>query len=111
QLGLMSLLLVLSTAVAFGQPTRDHPYAARSHPYTVTPTASQGHLPAGHHAAGASAPTQQPALPVAKTSGSSGVSATTVFGLMGLALFAGAMIAIWAAARTGHVTRERPASR
>jgi hypothetical protein len=39
QFGLVSALLALSTAAAFGQPTRDHTYAIRSHPYSITPTA------------------------------------------------------------------------
>jgi hypothetical protein len=41
QLGLVTVLLALSTATALGYPTpsRDHPYAARSHPYAVTTAA------------------------------------------------------------------------
>jgi hypothetical protein len=39
QFGLVSALLALSTAAAFGQPTRDHTYAIRNHPYSNTTTA------------------------------------------------------------------------
>jgi hypothetical protein len=68
--------------------------------------AGAARLPSGHHAAPAGVTTHQPLVAVAKSGGSTGVSQTAVFGLMGLALLAGAAIAIWAAARTGHVTRE-----
>jgi hypothetical protein len=36
QVGLVSVLLALSTASAFGMPSRDHVYTPRSHPYAVT---------------------------------------------------------------------------
>jgi hypothetical protein len=51
------------------------------------------------------------AAPVARNAGSDGVSTQAIYGLMALALLAGALIAIWVAARTGHVTRERTVER
>jgi hypothetical protein len=39
QLGLLAALLTVFTATAVAQPTRDHPYPLRSHPYAVTTVA------------------------------------------------------------------------
>jgi hypothetical protein len=72
---------------------------------------ANAHLKAGHHAASGAVEVRQPVIPAAKDGGSEGVSTPTVFALMALALLAGALIAIWTAARTGHVTRERAVPR
>jgi hypothetical protein len=99
-------LVALSATTAFARPD-----PAASSPVIATATAGQSHLPAGHHAASGAAGAPRLAVAKPERSSSDGVPAATVFALMALALLAGAMIAIWAAARTGHVTRERTASR
>jgi hypothetical protein len=104
-------VLVIAVTATTAQ-ARPYPAVDRAgNPTVEQPTVLQGHLPSGHHAAGGPVVSPQPAVPVANSSRSEGLSTTTIVALMGLALLAGALIAIWAAARTGHVTRERPASR
>jgi poly(3-hydroxybutyrate) depolymerase len=105
---LVAAALMATTAQARPYPAVDRAgnpvKAAPAHPGV------KGHLPSSHHRAPMITEVPQ-AAPVARNAGSDGVSTEAIYGLMALALLSGALIAIWVAARTGHVTRERAAER
>jgi hypothetical protein len=105
---LLAAALMATTAQARPYPAVDR--AGNPVKFAPADPGAQGHLPSGHHAAAITTDVPQ-AAPVARNAGSDGVSTEAIYGLMALALLSGAMIAIWVAARTGHVTRGRTAER
>ena len=107
----LAALLVIAVTATTAQARPSPGIGTRADPGAGPGMGAHSHLKAGHHAASGAVEVPQPVVPAAKAGGSEGVSAPTVFALMALALLAGALIAIWTAARTGHVTRERAVPR